>query len=802
MAEMESSGKAVTASGSTVNSNKSIYSYWMTKKLQMSTFLGDLQNGESFSNAMTRLQTMGALMEQVIQQNIDLYDDEDEELQTKNEEDAMIKHESQDPFKNDMHAETTPTKKEDHSRKKQKKLRSRSNTVNSSLGIDEDDVVLYNDVVIPRDKQYQEILDSITSEMPTGIEDEQQALRMKIQKIRTLKDISPKIKSLMIQKLMMGKTNISDLDLLMKTPGTSDLQSNPKKSQSDTTEVVPKISKADLTQVPFSDPFGCEHYLRNCISQCATCGKWVMCNFCHDEEVHSHEMQRNEVEWIACLHCEKVQHPTSQYCTNPDCSQMLASYFCDICNLYDNDDEKDIYHCDKCGICRIGLGLGLDYFHCDTCQACMPIELFDFKSDEEESEDTDGGHKSPKGTTDAKHLGERASKKREKNSAQDNVLNDVMKMIGNTTSNSLLSIFEYAQQDRLKMAEKQHICIDGNTKSSCPICGEYMFTSLLPVMYMQPCSHAIHKHCFDEYTKHSYKCPMCQVTIIDMEIQFKILDQEIQEQPLPEPYSEWKCVYKCNDCNARGICQYHILGLKCGDCYSFNTVQLKLIKTDEFIEEELQSLNDYRRQVHGGLNLGSGNSNTRAVRSSSLTNNPTSATSKVNESSTASAPHNSDNESRMIESILQRNHELLENHFSISDHRTPSINKELNGEDGNIDNFMNSYLKNDEDLKFSSLAQGFKLYLTGYKKMVSEQHSTSPSLTAPHSDNEQVHSPHVIGEKQDCDAEQHEGNELSNTENFQNEETSFKSMLVDVKKAFTEFIKQQRQLGEDYEDWA
>ncbi|KAL6950825.1 hypothetical protein ACO0QE_000107 [Hanseniaspora vineae] len=796
MAEMESSGKAVTGTGSTANSNKSIYSYWMTKKLQMSTFLGDLQNGESFSNAMTRLQTMGALMEQVIQQNIDLYDDEDEELHNEQEQDPVTKHENQDG----THTGTTATTagKDDHSRKKQKKLRSRSNTVNSSLGMDEDEVVLYNDVVIPRDKQYQEILDSITSEMPTGVEDEQQALRMKIQKIRTLKDISPKIKSLMIQKLMMGKTNLSDLDLSIKATGPSASQSNiKKKSQSDVEEVVPTISKKDLEQVPFSDPFGCEHYLRNCISQCPTCQEWVMCNFCHNEKVHSHEMQRNKVDWIACLYCETVQHPTSQYCTNASCSQMLASYFCDVCKLYDNDDEKDIYHCDKCGICRIGLGLGLDYFHCDTCQACMPIELFDFKSDDEESEENDADHKHDGVNKRGKTL-----KKLEKNSAQDNVLNDVMKMIGNTTSNSLLSIFEYAQQDRLKMAEKQHICIDGNTKSSCPICGEYMFTSLLPVMYMQPCSHAIHKHCFDEYTKHSYKCPMCQVTIIDMEIQFKILDQEIQEQPLPEPYSEWKCVYKCNDCNARGICQYHILGLKCGDCYSFNTVQLKLIKTDEFIEEELQNLNDYRRQVHGGLHPGLGNSTTRPVTSSSSTNHAISSGSKTSENSSTRGHHNSDSESRMIESILQRNHELLESHFSISDHRTPSINKDLNDEDGNIDNFMNSYLKNDEDLKFSSLAQGFKLYLTGYKKMVSEQQSTSPSLTAPPathsllSDNDEVHC-------RDNDAEpQHVANDTSNTVDIQNEETSFTSMLVDVKRAFTEFIKQQRQLGEDYEDWA
>ena len=34
------------------------------------------------------------------------------------------------------------------------------------------------------------------------------------------------------------------------------------------------------------------------------------------------------------------------------------------CKLWDDDPEKKIYHCDDCGICRIGAGLGKDFFHC------------------------------------------------------------------------------------------------------------------------------------------------------------------------------------------------------------------------------------------------------------------------------------------------------------------------------------------------------------------------------------------------------------------------------------------------------
>jgi len=42
------------------------------------------------------------------------------------------------------------------------------------------------------------------------------------------------------------------------------------------------------------------------------------------------------------------------------------------CKLFD-DEEKNQYHCDGCGICRIG---GRDkFFHCETCNMCLPVKL-------------------------------------------------------------------------------------------------------------------------------------------------------------------------------------------------------------------------------------------------------------------------------------------------------------------------------------------------------------------------------------------------------------------------------------------
>lgn len=52
----------------------------------------------------------------------------------------------------------------------------------------------------------------------------------------------------------------------------------------------------------------------------------------------------------------------------------MATYFCQVCNLFDNDSEtKQIFHCDGCGICRVG---GREnFFHCDKCCGCYPHSL-------------------------------------------------------------------------------------------------------------------------------------------------------------------------------------------------------------------------------------------------------------------------------------------------------------------------------------------------------------------------------------------------------------------------------------------
>lgn len=47
-------------------------------------------------------------------------------------------------------------------------------------------------------------------------------------------------------------------------------------------------------------------------------------------------------------------------------------YTCLVCNLFD-DEDKDQYHCDGCGICRIGGRT--NFFHCEVCNMCLPLQL-------------------------------------------------------------------------------------------------------------------------------------------------------------------------------------------------------------------------------------------------------------------------------------------------------------------------------------------------------------------------------------------------------------------------------------------
>ncbi|KAF8863507.1 zf-CHY-domain-containing protein [Acephala macrosclerotiorum] len=127
----------------------------------------------------------------------------------------------------------------------------------------------------------------------------------------------------------------------------------------------------DIGVVEQEQVLGCQHYKRNVKLQCSTCDKWYTCRLCHDE-VESHVLIRKETKNMLCMICGCAQR-AGEFCVG--CGERAAWYYCGTCKLWDNDANKSIYHCNDCGICRKGRGLGKDFFHCKTCGTCISIAV-------------------------------------------------------------------------------------------------------------------------------------------------------------------------------------------------------------------------------------------------------------------------------------------------------------------------------------------------------------------------------------------------------------------------------------------
>ncbi|KAI7884725.1 zinc-ribbon-domain-containing protein [Mucor mucedo] len=120
---------------------------------------------------------------------------------------------------------------------------------------------------------------------------------------------------------------------------------------------------------------GCKHYQRKCKLQANCCQKIITCRFCHDD-AEDHTVVRNETKNMLCMLCLTLQ-PAGKSCQ--ECGEELARYYCDKCKFWDDDPKKSIYHCDDCGICRQGKGLGGDFFHCKKCNICLHISMKEHK---------------------------------------------------------------------------------------------------------------------------------------------------------------------------------------------------------------------------------------------------------------------------------------------------------------------------------------------------------------------------------------------------------------------------------------
>jgi tyrosyl-DNA phosphodiesterase 2 len=103
--------------------------------------------------------------------------------------------------------------------------------------------------------------------------------------------------------------------------------------------------------------------------QCATCERWYTCRFCHDL-AEDHILPRKETKNMLCMLCGCAQR-VSDTCVK--CGETAARYYCGVCKLWNDDSNKSIYHCNDCGICRVGQGLGKDFFHCNVSLFACPL---------------------------------------------------------------------------------------------------------------------------------------------------------------------------------------------------------------------------------------------------------------------------------------------------------------------------------------------------------------------------------------------------------------------------------------------
>nr|XP_043635821.1 E3 ubiquitin-protein ligase MIEL1-like isoform X2 [Erigeron canadensis] len=124
---------------------------------------------------------------------------------------------------------------------------------------------------------------------------------------------------------------------------------------------------------------GCEHYRRRCKIRAPCCNQIFFCRHCHNDFTGAltdpkerHEVVRQDIKQVICDICSTEQE-VAQICTN--CGVKMGEYFCGICKFYDDDISKQQFHCDDCGICRVG---GREnYFHCQKCGSCYDIKLLD-----------------------------------------------------------------------------------------------------------------------------------------------------------------------------------------------------------------------------------------------------------------------------------------------------------------------------------------------------------------------------------------------------------------------------------------
>ncbi|XP_057964814.1 E3 ubiquitin-protein ligase MIEL1 isoform X1 [Malania oleifera] len=125
--------------------------------------------------------------------------------------------------------------------------------------------------------------------------------------------------------------------------------------------------------------YGCEHYRRRCKIRAPCCGQIFPCRHCHNEAMSAvsnpkdrHELVRHDVKQVVCSVCDTEQQ-VDQVCSN--CGVKMGEYFCEICKFYDDNTEKQQFHCNDCGICRLVTKLVVVRTSFTVKRSCYAVSL-------------------------------------------------------------------------------------------------------------------------------------------------------------------------------------------------------------------------------------------------------------------------------------------------------------------------------------------------------------------------------------------------------------------------------------------
>ena len=261
----------------------------------------------------------------------------------------------------------------------------------------------------------------------------------------------------------------------------------------------------------------CSHYNKYnyLVSKC--CKKVYPCRLCHNEN-EDHEINRHNNDYVKCDFCKCIQKKNSS-CKNNECYKYNKShqYYCDKCNLWTNTQDnnkiflnsmlihnintnKEYFHCNKCGICRIGKKK--DYVHCDKCNLCLHSNIYD-----------------------------------------------------------------------------NHVCKINMIGQNCPICLKSVWNTFNKSSTVLKCGHSVHQECFMEALQsENYFCSLCKKSIIDLSPYWRMIDLHLENQEMPEEFSEWTSDILCNDCELKSNVKYNFVYHKCSNCNGYNTVIEKLNK--------------------------------------------------------------------------------------------------------------------------------------------------------------------------------------------------------------------------------